>query len=452
MTDLTPTSRYIEIRPDNVPADGVVSFKNGFPVLSFTISAQDGLLDPASVRIVGDFNVYSDNNDPPTPAKDGDKINANNRLGIFNVIDQLTIRSHRTKMVCEQIRHYTKWLNTYMATTSSLQDQMGHLGESCLIMPNSEAFRKAVVEVPDASTWVRRSFSAHLPCGFLQSGQMVNLSSNAFGGVQVEIMLAPDSNVLFFEDGTIPGAKAEAHYRLSNLKLCCEVHDMPDQSPAESSGTFEFNTITSLYTSINSTNAQIQYSLGLKNLLSVFANFMPVANINTLTADGQATTYPSNASAGAKGGTLAPIERVQFLKGGSKFPAEFDYVANILSDPNPLIRSNLPDPQIYKGLYDAIAPVYNQIRSAVSPQNANRGYLMGTLQNPDAYWAVPDGGAVMGLGVKYGLGGAGEDFSTEQFGISIDSELTTDNPMGVYLFFKAKATLIYSPTGIQLVQ
>ncbi len=52
------TSRIVEIRPDNVPADGVVSFKNGFPVLSFTISAQEGLLDPSSIRIVGNFNVF----------------------------------------------------------------------------------------------------------------------------------------------------------------------------------------------------------------------------------------------------------------------------------------------------------------------------------------------------------------------------------------------------------
>ena len=52
------TSRYIEIRPDNIPADGKISFKNGFPVLSFTISAQNGLLDPRSVRIVGNFNAF----------------------------------------------------------------------------------------------------------------------------------------------------------------------------------------------------------------------------------------------------------------------------------------------------------------------------------------------------------------------------------------------------------
>ena len=49
------TSRYIEIRPDNIPADGKISFKNGFPVLSFTVSAQEGMLDPSTIRIVGNL-------------------------------------------------------------------------------------------------------------------------------------------------------------------------------------------------------------------------------------------------------------------------------------------------------------------------------------------------------------------------------------------------------------
>ena len=81
------TSRFIEIRPDNKPADGKISFKNGFPVLSFTISAQSGLLDPRSVRIVGDFAAYKDNLATPTPLTDGDGVTMNNRLGIYNVFD-----------------------------------------------------------------------------------------------------------------------------------------------------------------------------------------------------------------------------------------------------------------------------------------------------------------------------------------------------------------------------
>ena len=443
------TSRYIEIRPDSVPSDGVVSFKNGFPVLSFTVSAQQGLLDPSSIRIVGNFNVYADNATPtPTPVQAGDNITMNNRLGIYNIFDQLTVRSARSKMVCEQIRHYSKWMNTYTALTSSLCDQVSHLSETTLVMPNAEAFRKSVVE-NNASGTQTTSFSAHLPCGFCQSGNLVDLREDAFGGIIVEIMLMPDANVFYFNSGAIDVGKGEVHYRLTDLKLCCEVSDLPaDMAQASPTGSYEFNTITSLYTSINSNNAQIQYSLALRSLQSAFMTFMPVSNINTLTNDGQTTTYPSNASANASGGVLAPIRRVQFLKGGSKHPAEFDYNNNILDDS----RTQLPDPQVIKGLYDAIVPDYHQVRTSMGPANTQRDYLMGTLQEETSYANIPNGGSVMGLGVKYGIGDAGEDFSQEQFGVSIESDLTTDNPIGVYLFFKARATLLYSGQGIQLLQ
>lgn len=442
------TSRYVEIRPDNVPSDGKVSFKNGFPVLSFTVSAQEGLLDPSSIRIVGNLNLYSDNNYPtPTPCQAGDNLTMNNRLGIYNIFDSLTIRSARSKMICEQIRHYQKWMNTYTALTSSRGDQMSHLGETCLIYPNAETFRRAVCQ-NNASGLETTSFSAHLPCGFCQSGNLVDLREGAFGGVQVEIMLMPDANCLFYENGTVAAGKGEAHYQLKDLKLCCEVKDLPpDMANANPQGSFVFNTITSLYTSINSTNAQIQYSLALRNLQSAFMTFMPVSNINTLTADGSATTYPSNASANASGGDLAPIRRVQFLKGGVKHPAEFDYVNSIVN-----ASTNLPDPQIVKGLYDAIVPDYHQVRTTISPVNMRRDYKMGTLNEETAYNKVALGGAVMGLGVKYGIGDAGEDFSSQQFGVSIESDLTTNNPMGVYLFFKAKATLLYDGMGLQLIQ
>ena len=438
------TSRYIEIRPDNVPADGVVSFKNGFPVLSFTISAQQGLLDPSSIRIVGNVNFYANNNTPtPTPIVSGDGINANCRLGIYNIFDQLTIRSNKSKMICEQIRHYSKWMNTYTALTSSLNDQLGHLSETTLVMPNAELFRKAVIE-NNASGTQTTSFSAHLPCGFCQSGQIMDLRPDAFGGITVEIMLMPDANVLYFEDGTVAAGKGEAHYRLSDLKLCCEIDDITDSVPPPSpQGSMEFNTITSLYTSINSTNAQIQYSLALRNLQSAFATFMPVSNINTLTADGNATTYPSNSD-----DSLAPIKRIQFLKGGSKFPAEFDYNNVYLTDS----RTGVPDPQVVKGLYDAIVPDYHQVRTSIGLTNFQRGYTMGTATADTAYNNVANGGPVMGIGVSYGIGDAGEDFSQEQFGISIESTLNTDNPMGVYLFFKSKATLVYSQSGVQLIQ
>ena len=82
----------------------------------------------------------------------------------------------------------------------------------------------------------------------------------------------------------------------------------------------------------------------------------------------------------------------------------------------------------------------------------SRDYNLGTTALSSSYSQLPLGGAVMGLGVKYGIGDAGDDFSNQQFGVSIESKLTSDNPIGVYLFFKSKATLLYSQQGVQLIQ
>jgi len=441
------TSRYIEIRPDNIPADGKISFKNGFPVLSFTISAQDGLLDPSSVRIVGKFAAYKDNLATPTPVTDGDGLTMNNRLGIYNCFESLTIRAARSKMICENIRHYSKYLNTYLGLTSSLQDQMGHLGQTCLMMPNAEQFRKSVVESPTTDVVQTNDFSFHIPSGFMMSGNMVNLRPDAFGGLTIEFQLQPDSNVFYATDGNSTGL-GDAHYELSDMKLCCEISDIPEGALTgdESQGVYDFNTITSLYTSINSTNAQLQYNLALRNVVSAFMTFMPVRNINTLTADGQATTYPSGKDASDT--DLAFFKRIQFLKGGSKFPADFDYTNNVVQDSN----VTLPDPEIVKTFMEAIVPEMSANRYAISPVNANREYNLATATDATSYSNIAEGGALTGLGVKYGIGGAGEDFSQEQFGVSIESELNRDNPIGVYIFIKARAQLVYSPNGIQVLQ
>jgi hypothetical protein len=445
------TSRYIEIRPDNIPADGKISFKNGFPVLSFTVSAQDGMLDPSTVRIVGNFNAFKNNANPPTNLTAGDNVTMNNRLGIFNVIESLTIRSARSSMVCENIRHYSKFMNSYLSCTSSLEDQIGHLQQSCLIYPNATTFRKSVMETADAAVApTQNEFSFHIPSGFMQSGQMVDLRSDAFGGIQLEFLLQPDSNVLFNTDGSTTGI-GDAHYELSNLKLTCEISDIPAGTPSGSAGAYDFNTITSLYTSINSTNAQIQYSLALQNVISAFVTFMPVSNINTLTQDGQATTFPSGD--GSSLTALAPIRRVQWLKGGSKYPAEFDYVTNIVNATN--TGSKVVDPQIVKTLVQAISPdsQYSMERLSVSPVNMNRNYNMTTsATGEDSYMNIAEGGGVYGLAVKYGIGETGEDFTTEQWGLSVESDLKSNNPIGVYIFIKSKSQLLYSPQGVQLRQ
>ena len=293
------TSRYVSVRADNLPSDGKVSFKNGFPILSFTIQAQNGILNPESIRIAGQARFYADNLATPTPISGSTDVQPNqvsmdNRLGIYNLWDQVIIRHNKSKQICEHIRHYPRYLSSYLGLGSSKQDLMGHMGEANLIMPNSDAFFKTVM-VGNASDTKVNEFSCYLPTGFLRSGNMINLMEQSFGGIQIEVHLSPDQNALLSRTASATGI-LDAHYVLENLELTFEVSDVPAEEQArmasQTQGSLSFNTIQTLYTSINSTNAQIQFNLGLKAVQSIFMNFWPSANINTITANGNATTYP----------------------------------------------------------------------------------------------------------------------------------------------------------------
>lgn len=441
------TSRYISIRADNQPSDGVVSFKNGFPVISFTIQSQQGILDPKSIRINGNLDVYKDNatNASHVIPADTNQVTMDNRLGIYNLWDQLIIRHNKSKQICEHIRHYPRYLNSYLGLGSSKQDLMGHLNETELAMPNADAFWERVVanNVDGTKTC---SFSSKLPCGFIQAGNMINLMETSFGGIQIEIHLSPDQNALFSRTGDAAGI-GDAHYRLSDLELTAEISDIPSdqvaQMAADTSGQMEFNTITSLYTAINSTNAQLQFSLGLKAVQSIFMNFCPSKNINTITQNGMATTYPSLVVNDA----LVNFTRIQWLRGGVKYPLEYDVVTNIDKTPD----TQVVDPQLLKQFVNAVIPEYMTDRTSVSNQNNNRGYDLGVV-TPTSYLDVADGGALFGIGMKYSQYNTGQDFSKQQWGISLESTLTQDNPQSVFIFVKAKATLVWNSNGVQLLQ
>jgi len=455
-------SRFIQIRPDNIDSTATVSFKKGFPMISFTIQAQDGVLDPSSIRINGKLSVFKDLAETPVYSDDAQLINMDNRLGIFAMWDQLVIRHNKSKQTCEHIRHYNRYLSSYLGMTSSKQDMIGHLSESALMMPNSAAMNQSVVAsglTAAGGPVIPREFSCHLPSGFMMSGNKINLMENSFGGIQIELHLSPDSNCLF-TNGNNAANVANAFYQLSDLSLTCEVMSpRPDELPglrAQTSGALEFNSITSLYTSINTNNAQIQYSLGLKNLQSVFMNFCPASNINTLTENGLATTGLSQS-----GGQQQPafINRIQWLRGGQKYPLEYDVVDQFNTPGNQSVagaglhsRFQKADSQLLRQFMESIVPEYMMDRSSITPANGNYATknLASTYDFAD-YKSTIDGGLLWGLGIRYSQFNKGQDFSNQQWGCSLESFLNTDSPQAVFLYFKAKNTLAWNENGVQLM-
>ena len=467
------TSRHIEIRPDNVNSDSTISFKAGFPVLSFTIQAQNAVLDPRTIRINGAVQFNKGYNPDPGPRAGepapilfadvaaGDAITMDNRLGVFALWDQLVVRHVKSQQIIEHIRHYNKYMSAYQGLSSSIQDKVGHLNQTTLCMPNEDAMFNNVMcsdaGQPNGPARLNE-FSCHLPSGVLASGQIINLMETSFGGLRIEIHLSPDSNCLFARTGIITADNAQAHYVLSNLSLSAEVMDIPEDQmatmAAQTSGALEFNTISSLYTSYNTSNAQIQFDLGLKSLQSCFMTFAPSENINTLSGNALASTYPSQEGAN---GVLVGFDRVQFLKGGSKYPLDYDVVANRVLPQNQSIAGaqggifNVSDPQLALQFAQAVIPEYMTERTALGPMNQNRNYTMGIGAGIETYKKQINGGPLFGIGMRYSQFNSGQDFSTEQWGVSLNNTLTTDHPISVYIFFKNKTTLVYNESGVQIL-
>jgi len=443
------TRKNLQITPSNVTSTGKISYRNGQPVLQFIIGESDMSLIGSSIRLVGHFRVRGNDTDSNSIPGDSTPKNASNirmseQLGMFSIIDQLVVKSQSTHQVIEEIKNYNRFMGSYLPTTSSLQDSIGHLSQQALTCPNFTAQTIGVVNIPTGNTTVGISgnaFCIHLPCGLFNGRVPIPLAANSnggLGGLLVEIHLAPDSNVLFSQNGNTTDMD-KCFYELSNVYLTAEavVPDPSVQMPPAS--TYEFNSISSYFTTFNSANAIINFNLGLSRVLGVFGNMIPAKMINNVQANGLANSYPQNAN-----DTAADINQIFFLRGGEKFPIEYN-IDTIQKDNGSNV---VADAQVVQEYMNAI-----QKFSAISRTSANTK----TMAVSDAAAASAnirvDGGSTFGIGVAYDvISGNGVDFRSQNFGINMDCDINTDSPNALYLFVHSKQTLAFSANGIQIMK
>ena len=271
----------IEIVPSNVTANGSISFKNGNPVIQFIIGEQDRMLLGQSVRFTGKFRALLSSGS--SSVSDVSNLAMSEKLGVYSCIDTLTIKSQRTGQTIESIRHYNRFLSSYLPVTTSKQDGIGHLSESALILPNYAAQQQSVVNIPSSSSTMNH-FCMSLPCGLLNGGEPIPLMPEAVGGLLVELHLTPDSQVFHTSADADSASYTDSFYEFNDVSLVAELME-PDpqalqQMKSQPSGTYEYNSINSYYQTINSANGIINFQLGLSRVLGVFANIVPASHIN----------------------------------------------------------------------------------------------------------------------------------------------------------------------------
>lgn len=437
----------LDINPANVLSSGEISYVKGNPIIQFIIGASDRYLIGSTVRLAGDFATFT-TAAQDTAIPDANQVQMSNKLGVYSVIDQLVIKSQKTHQTIEQIRHYNRFLSTYMPYTTSKQDCIGHLQETALILPSYEAQRDSVIGQATTNT---NSFCINLPCGMFNGQNPIPLSSEAIGGLIVEVHLAPDSNVLFSSDGSSASAAAinSSNYQLSNVHLVAEAIS-PAPGPHNWGQAFEYNSISSFYSTLNSTNAVLNFNLGLSRVLGVFCNMLPAEYINNYGQDGMACLplMNKNSASTTTANAVAKLNQVVFTKAGSRHPLLY----NVDTMSKDQASNVLADPQVVRNVINSIMG-YNEVnRINVNPNNNNNSSNNVGADFTDWYKMMPDGGSQYALGVAYDtISGDGENFSTDSWGLQLSCDLTTDFPNAIFVFVHAKQTLLFNGQGVQLI-
>jgi hypothetical protein len=428
----------VEVVPSNVTSTGSISFKNGNPVIQFIIGEQDRMLIGNSVRFTGKFRALLSS--ASSSVSDVSNLAMSEKLGVYSCIDTLTIKSQRTGQTIESIRHYNRFLASYLPVTTSKQDGIGHLNESALILPNYAAQQQSVVNIPSSSS-TQNHFCMSLPCGLLNGGEPIPLMPEAVGGLLVELHLSPDSQVFHTSADADSASYSDSFYEFSDVSLVAELME-PDpqalqQMKSQQSGTYEYNSINSYYQTINSANGIINFQLGLSRVLGVFANILPASHINNLKFDGLATLYPTNT-----GGGSADIKELFLTRNGSKFP--IDYNINTLQQNDPANVTS--DSEIYHHFVNAIQKFADNTRTSLNPQNVR----LSDSARFDKDFAF--GGCGFGVGVALDtISDQGVDYRNVNFGINMSLDLDTDSPQAFFVFVHNKQTLVFGPQGLQVL-
>ena len=439
------SNQHLEIVPSNITSDGKLSYKNGQPTIQLLIGAQDRFIVPGSIRLCGNFTVKKNSDIIPLEA---DGIRMNERLGVYSIFDTLSIFSQTSGQTIETINHHNRMMSSYLSVTQSQQDFSCHAYETALRFPNYKAQQFGVVTNTQGASASGgdspNSFCVPLVCGLFLGQEPIPLSSTwGVGGLNIEIQLSPDQNVLFSADNT-DTTLLDSFYELSNVRLICEVQRPdPADMPTSTTNTFTYNSISSYYNTINSANAVLNFNLGLKSVLSAFMNVVPSSHINSFKRDGLATLGFTNSD-----GTKAQVEQLVFTRAGERVPLEY----NIDTLQKTTADNATADAQVVRNYMNAVMSFAKIMRTSVEP-SVYRNIDYSSDSTYSGAKTIPDGGSAWGLGVAYdSISDQGLDFSSSPFGVQLQLKLTSDNPNAIYLFVHSRQTVVSSGGSIQVLK
>ena len=457
---------------------GNFSYKEGNPVIRFSMAGNDRLLDTSSLRLcckvrveMGDGSAPQNNDTqatPPVPANAiQSQLSANN--GASSMISVLSITTGSGAQV-ETIRNYGRLAAQILQQTNSWGDYSTNLSYLHGATGNDKSEGR-ICNLASGNAGNMYSFSVCMPllAGFLSMGNNVNLSNrNGTGGLEINLTLAPDVFSIFGKDAATLGGSTVV-WENPVLTGTFIIPDDINSLPAE--GTVPYSSWTSVYSVNQASDDQRGYNLGLSRVVSQFNNTIATEKLNNYAQNSSLTTELKRAdtvAAGNPANWAAPTAQTTFMRNGVNFPLDFNVIEDRNAPPTAaalgadVYANSVFDVQRFLYSLDAILP-YRQTSHLLAGGNsegvanagdANSKYNYG---NPKDYdWSgtqdfVIDG-SVYSCGVRYDMlnsNNSTADFKNSQFAERTVSRLD-DTANSLFGYFLHKAAVNFGPNGVSV--
>jgi hypothetical protein len=419
---------------------GGFSHRNGYPVIKFTIPAQDLLLETSSLRLTGKFLLNSTQGAVVATSGNATALQTEatadmtyatapsslalltNAGGIHNCLDKITVNSKKSNIELVNQPAYASYVSQREFLTNNDEDYRrspmcrslasgnnANLSGRKLTISSPNNIGAGAILVPADKIGV--DFSIPLNVAMLQA-QDIHLGAEFVGGLNISLYLAPDESVLFnkYRKPLATQDISTSSYTLTNLRLEGRyLVPTPEELKAYMPTMIvedRLNLINDIHSSVNSSayTPQVQYCRGI---VSVFQK------------DDTPNNYLANQ---ANAPAIVGLSRVVQSKNGLRFP--YDFPVDV--KPNPYVNTDQPAGGAYPindlqfkslGLGDSEVRLHYQRALLGLPYlyHTSAGLKSAEVATQNLY-AVADPAAGKGLNASIDVCGVGCDYS---FGINL---------------------------------
>ena len=455
------TKQRVRLTPNNQPSGNSYSAQN-FPAINFVIGRQNAYIIPASLRLNGTFTLknnagvqIANENNAAGSATNGASLN--NSIGTSSCFDEVNLSTLNGRNL-ETIRSYSRYLAGSKPLMNSSMDINNGLGLSDPMMTNKSLTNSRTANV-------EHDFSVPLSVGLFDSNRLLNVSEKGFHGLNIDILLAQNSQVVqpyFIYENSTPGGKTARsatqtyNYEVKNLSLTFDVL-RPDEAlfrSLPSSGVLSYQTVSTLHATLLSSDQTITMRFGASNVLSVTHSCTPSLHINNINVDSFQLCQPQTNVPNTGDGTVAKVKTVSYQRAGVLFPYNFMLDNTLQADVGVVPLGNgSPQAQIMNPYLNSVS-LYDNNNNKLNPQS-NIG--LNTANQLAGYHGLPfstapDPKSVWGLGTPMDSNKQGVSFRDREYAVRIQSELDDTTANAFFTFTRVRNLAEYSPTGINVVE